>query len=154
MIEKKERISEKSGENVDNNASAKNTEKVEVKPIKKSDEPKKSVAVKKTKDIGIDVPPPSSTCDDVNCPFHGELPVRGYIITGRIVSDKMNKTVVVKREYMKLIPKYERYEKRTNKYSAHNPPCINATIDDEVTIAECRPLSKTVSFVVVSKKRI
>ncbi|MCK4969892.1 MAG: 30S ribosomal protein S17, partial [Thermoplasmata archaeon] len=36
-----------------------------------------------------------------------------------------------------------------HKYSAHNPPCLSAKEGDNVTIAECRPLSKTVNFVVV-----
>jgi small subunit ribosomal protein S17 len=34
---------------------------------------------------------------------------------------------------------------------AHNPPCIAAVTGDKVTIAECRPLSKEVNFVVVEK---
>jgi small subunit ribosomal protein S17 len=101
----------------------------------------------------MDVPLPDKSCNDVNCPFHGRLPVRGQIIVGTIVSDKMNRTVVVKRDYMRIIPKFERYEKRTSKYSAHNPPCIDAKTGEEVTIAECRPLSKTVSFVVIGRKK-
>ena len=107
---------------------------------------------RKTRDIGLGLPLPEGTCDDIDCPYHGRLPVRGQTIEGTVVSNKMNKTAVVKREYMRMLPKYERYEKRTNKYSAHNPPCISAKIGDEVTIAECRPLSKTVSFVIVRRK--
>lgn len=106
----------------------------------------------KARDIGIDVPAPQGPCDDSDCPFHGTLPVRGQVIEGTVVSDRMNKAVIVKREYMRFMPKYERYEKRTSKYSAHNPPCISAKAGDEVTIAECRPLSKTVSFVVIGRK--
>ena len=108
---------------------------------------------KKTRDIGLGLPLPEGTCDDIDCPYHGRLPVRGRIIECTVVSNKMNKTAVVKREFMRILPKYERYEKRTNKYSAHNPPCIAAEIGDEVTIAECRPLSKTVSFVIVRRKK-
>jgi len=99
--------------------------------------------------IGINVEEPSNTCDDKNCPFHGQLPVRGRVFDAEVVSDKMRKSVVVKREYMKFVEKYQRYEKRTSRLTAHNPPCIDAKVGDRVKVAECRPLSKTKSFVVV-----
>lgn len=103
----------------------------------------------KYKDIGIDVRAPEIECEDANCPFHGLLPVRGQILEGEVVSDKMPNTVVVLRSYLKKVKKYDRYEKRGSKIHAHNPPCINAKTGDLVKIAECRPLSKTKSFVVV-----
>lgn len=68
---------------------------------------------------------------------------------GTVVSSKMDNTVVIERQHMKMVPKYQRYEKRRSKIHAHNPPCIGAKIGDIVTIAECRPISKTKSFVVV-----
>jgi small subunit ribosomal protein S17 len=52
---------------------------------------------------------------------------------------------------MHYVKKYERYEKRTSTYHAHCPPCMNLTAGDTVRIAECRPLSKTVSFVTIEK---
>jgi len=104
------------------------------------------------RDIGIDVRAPEKACEDPNCPFHGSLPVRGQIIEGEVVSDRAPKTVVVLRSYLKKIAKYERYEKRRSKIHAHNPPCINARVGDTVKIAECRPLSKTKSFVVIEKR--
>jgi small subunit ribosomal protein S17 len=103
------------------------------------------------RDIGVDVAPPQNSCDDKKCPFHGRLSVRGQIIEGIVTSDKMMNTVVVKRDFMKFIPKYERYERRTGRYLAHNPSCIDAKIGDPVKIMECRPLSKTKSFVVIEK---
>lgn len=106
---------------------------------------------KKARNIGLNVQPPSNTCNDNNCPFHGNLSVRGQIITGLVSSLKMQNSIKVKKEYMRLIPKYERYEKRTSMYTAHCPPCINLKIGDKVNIAECRPLSKTKSFVVIEK---
>ncbi|UCD03455.1 MAG: 30S ribosomal protein S17, partial [Candidatus Aenigmatarchaeota archaeon] len=45
-------------------------------------------------------------------------------------------------------------ERRKSRIAAHNPPCINAKEDDRVTIAECRPLSKTKAFVIVSKRTV
>jgi len=90
-------------------------------------------------------------CNDPKCPFHGQLSVRGRILEGVVVSDKMMKTVTVKIERLHYVPKYERYERRTSKIHAHNPPCINARVGDRVRIGECRRLSKTKSFVVIEK---
>lgn len=104
------------------------------------------------RDIGIDVTPPKDSCEDPKCPFHGSLSVRGQMIDGVVVSDRMTNTVVVTRKRSVYVPKYERYEKRTSRQNAHNPPCISAKVGDEVTLIECRPLAKTVSYVVVQKK--
>ena len=105
----------------------------------------------KARNIGLNVKAPDESCNDNNCPFHGSLPVRGQILTGIVSSTKMQKAVQVKKEYMHYIPKYERYEKRTSAYTAHCPPCIKTKVGDNVRIAECRPLSKTISFVIVEK---
>ncbi len=105
-----------------------------------------------SKDIGFDVKSPSSECTDPNCPFHGSLSVRGQTIDGVVATVKMNKTVVVERNYLRYVQKYERYEKRSSRYSAHAPACLGLKAGDRVTIAECRPISKTVSFVVIEKK--
>lgn len=94
---------------------------------------------------------PKKTCKDRNCPFHGELPVRGRVLEGVVVSAKMDKTVIVRRDYIHYVPKFMRYERRRSRIPSHNPPCINAKERDRVRIAECRPISKTVSFVVVEK---
>ena len=99
--------------------------------------------------IGLDVQAPKQECQDVNCPFHGTLPVRGQVITGKVVSDRMMGTVVVERNYLHYIRKYKRYEKRSSKLHAHNPSCIQVKTGDMVKIAECRPLSKSTTFVVV-----
>ena len=103
------------------------------------------------RNIGVNVKTPTESCNDKNCPFHGTLPVRGQIITGVVSAAKMQDSILVKREYMHYVPKYERYEKRTSTYAAHCPPCIKTKIGDKVRIAECRPLSKTVSFVAIEK---
>lgn len=104
-----------------------------------------------TRNIGLNVQAPTKSCDDKLCPFHGTLPVRGQIITGVVSSVKMKNSILVKKEYMNYIPKYERYEKRTSKFAAHCPPCIDVQLGDRVRIAECRPLSKTISFVTIEK---
>jgi small subunit ribosomal protein S17 len=108
--------------------------------------------MRKDIDIGIDVEIPEKECEDLHCPFHGRLSVRGIILDGKVISDRMERTVVVERKYLKFDRKYERYEHRESKIAAHNPPCINAEVGDLVKIAECRPISKTKKFVVVEKK--
>lgn len=112
---------------------------------------KKLAKDKKIRNIGINVKPPSENCDDLNCPFHGTLPVRGQIITGEVISTKMQGSLSVKKEFMHYVKKYERYEKRTSTYLAHCPPCIKIKTGDNIRIAECRPLSKTISFVAIEK---
>ena len=94
---------------------------------------------------------PKKTCEDINCPFHGELPIRGRVLEGVVVTAKMDKTVVVERDYLSYISKFMRYERRRSRIPSHNPPCIDAKEGDRVMIAESRPVSKTVSFVVVEK---
>ncbi len=106
-----------------------------------------------TRDIGLDVQPPEETCDDPNCPFHGTLPVRGQVFSGIVVKDKMTRSVVVRRILERDVPKYERREKRKSSIAAHSPPCLKVKAGDRVKIAECRPLSKTKSFVVVEVTR-
>ena len=103
------------------------------------------------RNIGVNVKAPAESCNDKHCPFHGTLPIRGQIMTGIVSSVKMQDSIRVKREYTNYVPKYERYEKRTATYSAHCPPCIKIKVGDKVRIAECRPLSKTVSFVTIEK---
>ena len=103
------------------------------------------------RNIGINVTPPKEQCSDTNCPFHGQLPIRGQTIIGTVISTKMQTSICVKREFMHYLPKYERYQRRTSTYHAHCPPCIKVKEGDQVRIAECRPLSKTVSFVTIEK---
>ena len=94
---------------------------------------------------------PKKTCNDRNCPFHGDLPIRGHVLEGVVISAKMDKTVTVKRDYLYYVPKFMRYERRHSHIPSHNPPCVDAKEGDRVIIAECRPISKTVSFTVVEK---
>ena len=105
------------------------------------------------RDIGVDVAAPQQECTDPHCPFHGGFSVRGQIIDGQVVSTQMQRSARVQKEYLRYIPKFERYEKRTSSYIAHAPPCLQVQVGDLVKIMECRPLSKTKSFVVIEAKR-
>ena len=68
--------------------------------------------------------------------------------TGKVVSDKMDKTIVVAVEDHVKHPLYKKIVKRTYKLKAHdeNNEC---GIGDKVEIRECRPLSKTKSWTLV-----
>ena len=103
------------------------------------------------KNIGIEAKEPKKECKDPKCPWHGQLSLRGRIFTGTVVSAGGEKTVIVRWHYNYYIPKYERYERRNSSVAAYNPRCIKAKKGDIVKIAECRPLSKTKSFVVFEK---
>lgn len=108
---------------------------------------------KGSKDIGLGVPEPKETCQDPKCAWHGEMPVRGRIFTGRVKSSRSHGTAIVEWGYDRLVNKYQRYERRKSRVTAHNPPCMKAKEGDMVTIAECRPLSKTKKFVIVNVER-
>lgn len=97
------------------------------------------------------IKPPENVCDDKNCPYHGQLSVRGKVLEGVVVNDKMQRVVSVQVNYLYYVPKYKRYERRRSKIHAYNPPCIKAVKGDVVKIAECRPINKTTAFVIVSK---
>ena len=106
------------------------------------------------RDIGVDVRVPEGEWDGSdNCPFYGSLRVRGQIIEGTVSASEMTDSIVVERETSRYMKKYERYEKRTRRYSAHLPTCIGGVSHgDKVRIMECRPLSKTVKFCVIEKE--
>jgi len=90
--------------------------------------------------------PPAGKYIDKKCPFTGNVSIRGRIMTGVVKSTKMNRTIIVKREYFHFVRKYQRYEKRHSNTPAHVSPCFRVREGDTVTIGECRPLSKTVRF--------
>ncbi|RMF88519.1 MAG: 30S ribosomal protein S17 [Nitrospinota bacterium] len=63
------------------------------------------------------------------------------VLVGEVVSNKMQKTVVVKVERLIQHPEYKRRVKRTKKYKAHDE-MNRCQVGDTVRIVETRPLSK------------
>ena len=61
---------------------------------------------------------------DKKCPFTGNVSIRGRILTGVVKSMKMKRTIVIRRDYLHYIKKYNRFEKRHNNLSAHLSPCF------------------------------
>lgn len=68
-------------------------------------------------------------------------------LKGVVVSDKMQKTIVVKVDRYVEHPKYKKFYKVSKKYKAHDE-ANTKKIGDVVEIVETRPLSKTKSFAV------
>ena len=69
-------------------------------------------------------------------------------VTGQVVSNKMDKSIVVMGERKVRHPLYGKYIRRSTKYHAHdeNNEC---NVGDTVMIKECRPLSKTKSWTLI-----
>ena len=87
---------------------------------------------------------------DKKCPFTGNVSIRGRVLKGLVISCKMERTIVIRRDYLHYIAKYRRYEKRHRNISVHCSPAFKCNVGDIVTIGQCRPLSKTVRFNVVA----
>lgn len=66
-------------------------------------------------------------------------------LSGTVVSDKMDKTIVVSVTRFEKHPKYKKYMKISKKYKAHDENGT-AKIGDNVTIQETRPISKDKHF--------
>ncbi|SGY66505.1 BQ5605_C004g02681 [Microbotryum silenes-dioicae] len=88
----------------------------------------------------------NGTYIDKKCPFTGEVSIRGRILTGKVMSNKMTRTIICRREYLMFVSKYNRYEKRHKNFAAHCSPAFRVDLGDQVTVGQCRPLSKTVRF--------
>jgi len=106
-----------------------------------------------TRNIGIQVTVPKNKCDDIHCPFHGKLSVRGKLFDGKVVRAKAKQTIVIQNEVPVYISKFKRYARSKNSIHAHVPGCIDIEEGDLVRTAECRPISKSVSFVVVEVRK-
>lgn len=69
-------------------------------------------------------------------------------LTGKVVSDKMDKTITVKIERQVKHPLYGKFIKRSTKVHAHDES-NECKMGDTVTVVECRPLSKSKSWQLV-----
>lgn len=90
-------------------------------------------------------------CNDRFCPWHGKdkLKMRGRTFEGEVIR-KFPGRVTIEFERMIKLPKYERYEKRKTKVHARLSDCMKDDVEvgDRIEIAETRPISKMIHFVV------
>ncbi|CAO1373440.1 unnamed protein product [Diamesa hyperborea] len=92
---------------------------------------------------------------DKKCPFTGMVSIRGRILNGVVRKMKMQRTIVIRRDYLHFVKKYSRFEKRHRNMSVHCSPCFrDIELGDVVTVGECRPLSKTVKFNVLKVNKV
>jgi small subunit ribosomal protein S11e len=82
----------------------------------------------------------SGTYIDKKCPFTSpSISIRGRILTGVVKSTKMKRTIIIRREYLHFVRKYNRFEKRHKNLAAHISPCfIGVQPGDTVTVGQCR----------------
>ena len=113
---------------------------------------KKSMRYTKSIGLGFKTPPTASSMNyvDKKCPFAGNVSIRGRILKGIVMSTKMQNTLIVRRDYLHYVTKYRRYEKRHKNTAAHCSPAFPVKDGDVVTVGQCRPLSKTVKYNVIS----
>lgn len=71
-------------------------------------------------------------------------------LTGIVISDKIQKTIVVKTERIKKHPKYKKRFKIHKKYKVHDEK-NELKIGDKVVIEECKPISKEKKWKVIKK---
>ncbi len=102
-----------------------------------------------TVNIGLKVKEPKRECADKNCPFHGNLSIRGKLFDGKVTGSKAKKTITLQKETAVYFTKFKRYARGKSTIHAHVPDCIDVESGDDVLTAECRPISKSVSYVVV-----
>ncbi|XP_021952448.1 40S ribosomal protein S11 isoform X2 [Folsomia candida] len=113
--------------------------------------PKKAIYLRHVKSVGLGFKTPREATDgtyiDKKCPFTGNVSIRGRILTGVVTKMKMQRTIIIRRDYLHYVRKYNRFEKRHRNMAVHLSPAFrDVQTGDIVTIGECRPLSKTVRF--------
>lgn len=106
-----------------------------------------------TRNIGLKVNVPTKECSDKHCPFHGGLAIRGKLFEGNAKTAKAKQTVTIRKDMPIYYTKFKRYARSTSTIHAHVPECVEVSEGDTVLAAECRPISKSVSFVVVEARK-
>ena len=72
------------------------------------------------------------------------------VLTGRVTSDKMDKTITVLVNRRVMHPLYKKFIRRSKKYAAHDEANL-CKIGDMVRIEECRPISKRKTWLVIER---
>jgi small subunit ribosomal protein S17 len=72
------------------------------------------------------------------------------VLSGRVTSDKMDKTVTVLVDRRVMHPLYKKFIRRSKKYAAHDEGNL-CKVGDVVRIEECRPISKRKTWLVIER---
>jgi small subunit ribosomal protein S17 len=72
------------------------------------------------------------------------------VLSGRVTSDKMDKTVTVLVDRRVMHPLYKKFIRRSKKYAAHDEANL-CRVGDVVRIEECRPISKRKTWLVIER---
>ena len=107
-----------------------------------------------TRNIGLPVKEPKEKPlkNEKDNPFNGSLTIRGKLFEGIVINAKAKRTAVIQKESLIYFDKFKRYGRSKNKIHAHIPSNLNVQKGARVTAAECRPISKSVSYVIVEVK--
>lgn len=65
---------------------------------------------------------------DKKCPWTGDVRIRGRILTGIVRKAKMQRTIVIRRDYLHFVRKYSRFEKRHRNMSVHCSPAFRYVV--------------------------
>jgi small subunit ribosomal protein S17 len=84
---------------------------------------------------------PTAAASAAPAPADNQKKVNRLILTGKVVSDKMNKTIVVEVEYLKKHRLYKKAIRRSARFKAHDET-NTCKVGDVVRIEESRPISK------------
>merc|ERR1712135_249298 len=95
-------------------------------PHRKGNKGKKTLRYHRNVGLGFKTPREAieGTYIDKKCPFTGDVSIRGRILTGVVQKMKMQRTIVIRRDYLHHVKKYNRFEKRHRNMSVHLSPCF------------------------------
>ena len=89
---------------------------------------KKMKAIRYFKNVGLGFKVPADAIQseyvDKKCPFTGNVSIRGRILKGLVLSTKMKNAVIVRRDYLHYVKKYQRYQKHHRNIAAHCSPAL------------------------------
>ena len=92
--------------------------------------PKRGKGFRFWKSVGLGFKTPKlaieGTYVDKKCPFTGNVSIRGRILKAMVINTKMNRTVVVRRDYLRYVSKYRRYV--VIRALPSPPPCLRPSL--------------------------
>ena len=111
---------------------------------------KSSRPLRYVKEVGLGFKTPREAKEgkyvDKKCPFTGAVKIRGRILRGVVIKMKMQRTIVIRRDYLHYVRKYNRFEKRHRNMSVHLSPCFRLVTCHDVDFSVTFTLALTIFF--------